>query len=301
MIYLITTLVFISVILMSLVFYQYFLKKSELADRIEKLYPYSGNITNVNKDSEKWTNKLNRIGKMVKISSNERSKYTKILVAAGYRKESVYLFLGSKVLMACFLPSLYFFYCASQNQIYYNTQVVLILIACAICGYLLPSHWIYVKKARRQEQIFHTLPDMLDLITICVEAGLSIDASLLKAIETPEFSNDPLAGEIKTATMETRAGKPRSESLQDMADRTMVDDVKSFVIMLTQAERFGTSISQSLRSYADSLRIRRRQIAEEAAAKTAIKMTFPLVLFILPALLVVVLGPALVQIAKVLK
>ena len=101
--------------------------------------------------------------------------------------------------------------------------------------------------------------------------------------------------------METRAGKPRIEALKDMAERTMVDDVRSFTTMLAQTEKFGTSLSQAMRSYADSLRTKRRQIAEEAAAKTTIKMIFPLILFIFPALLVVILGPALIQIGKIFK
>ena len=128
-----------------------------------------------------------------------------------------------------------------------------------------------------------------------------MDAALIRTTETPQFASDPLAREIKTATMETRAGKPRIDALKDMAERTMVDDVRSFVTMLTQTERYGTSLSQGLRSFSDSLRTKRRQLAEEAAAKTTIKMIFPLILFILPALLVVILGPAIIQIAKMFK
>jgi len=190
---------------------------------------------------------------------------------------------------------------ASTKRAAFDTQALLLLAVCAIGGYLLPSYWLYARKRTRQEQIFHTLPDILDLVTVCVEAGLSMDAALIKAVETPQFGNDPLAMEIKIAANETRAGKPRIEAMRDMAERTMVDDVKAFVTMLAQTERFGTSLSRALRSYADSLRTKRRQIAEETAAKTTIKMIFPLILFIMPALLVVILGPALVQIVKIFK
>ena len=128
-----------------------------------------------------------------------------------------------------------------------------------------------------------------------------MDAALIKTTETPQFANDPLAKEIKIASMETRAGKPRIEALKDMAERTMVDDVKSFVTMLAQTERFGTSLSQALGVHAETLRTKRRQMAEEAAAKTTIKMIFPLVFFVFPALMVVILGPAFVQVSKIFK
>jgi tight adherence protein C len=142
---------------------------------------------------------------------------------------------------------------------------------------------------------------VLDLLTICVEAGVSIDAALAKTTENPQFKGNPLAEELKQASLEIRAGKIRTEALKDMAERTQVDDVKSFVTMLIQTERFGTSLSLALRVHSDSLRTKRRQIAEEAAAKTAIKMLFPLVMFVFPAMLIVILGPAIISITKALK
>jgi len=220
-------------------------------------------------------------------------------VAAGYSKGSVYAFMGSKLLLAALLPVVFaLFYVVSMGKT--DPMSLLLLVALAIIGFLLPSYWLYRKVNRRKEQIFHTLPDLLDLITVSVEAGLSMDAALIRATETPQFVNDPLAMEIRNASRETRAGKPRIEALKDMAERTMVDDVKAFVTMLAQTERFGTSLSQALRVHADSLRTKRRQIAEEAAAKTAIKLLFPLAFFVFPALLVVILGPAFIQISKVL-
>jgi tight adherence protein C len=301
MIVLITSMVFIAVLLLSLALYQFLLRKSVLTERLENLFPEISIKLRQPAKSGTWDEKLIRIGETVKLTPKEQSKYTRMLVAAGYRKESIFRFLGSKILLALVLPTLYLILYAAPQQTYFSSQGNLMLVVCAIIGYLLPSYWVYYKKKNRQVRIFHTLPDVLDLITVCVEAGLSMDAALIRTTETPQFSEDPLAREIRTATMETRAGKPRIEALKDMAERTMVDDVKSFVTMLSQTERFGTSLSQALRSYADSLRTRRRQIAEEAAAKTTIKMIFPLVLFILPALLVVILGPAMVQISKLFK
>jgi tight adherence protein C len=151
---------------------------------------------------------------------------------------------------------------------------------------------------KRQLRIFHDLPDLLDLMTVCVEAGLSMDASMIKVCEDQQFRKGPLAREINIAVQETRAGKPRLEALRDMGERTMVDDLKSFAAMLIQTEKLGTSLAQSLRVFSDSLRTIRRQRAEEAAAKTAVKLVFPLVFFIFPAILVVILGPGMLRISR---
>jgi tight adherence protein C len=241
------------------------------------------------------------MGETIKLPEREHSKYLRFLVAAGYNRETVYLFFGSKILLASAFPLLYLFLVAGPRRNYCGDLAILTTVACTLGGYLLPSYWLYTKKRRRQGRIFHSLPDILDLMTLCVEAGLSMDAAFIKITDTPQFDKDPLAKEIRIVTMESRAGKPRVDSLKDMAERTMVDDVVSFTTMLAQAERFGTSLSQAMRTFSDSLRTRRRQIAEEAAAKTTIKMVFPLILFIFPALLVVILGPALIQIGKIFK
>ena len=302
MIYLITFTVFVSVMLFSMAgLYQLMLSKTVLTERLERLFPERAGKTKPLVETRAWTEKLSRMGKSIKLPQAEQSKYTRMLVAAGYRRESVYLLFGSKILLAGIIPLLYLIGYAAPRQSAIGSQGLLIMSVCAIIGYLLPSYWIYTKKSARQQQIFHTLPDVLDLMTVCVEAGLSMDAALIRTTETPQFDKDPLAREIRIVSMETRAGKPRIEALKDMAERTQVEDIRSFVAMLAQTERFGTSLSQSMRTYADSLRTKRRQIAEEAAAKTTIKMVFPLILFIFPALLVVILGPALLQIGKIFK
>lgn len=299
MLYLITIIVFTSVLLFSAVLlYHLLLSKSELAGRLESLFPAKEKGRQP-AESGLWAYKLSRIGERVQLPAKEHSKYTKMLVAAGLSRDSVYLFLGCKLLCASALPLLYLLLYAAPRHLTFSTLSLLLVTAFAAIGYLLPSYWLYAKKSSRQLQIFHTLPDLLDLMTVCVEAGLSIDAALIRTTETPQFAKDPLAREIKIASMETRAGKPRIEALKDMAERTMVDDIRTFVTMLAQTERFGTSLSQALRTYADGLRVKRRQMAEEAAAKTTIKMVFPLILFIFPALLVVILGPAMIQISKI--
>ncbi|HBA90133.1 MAG TPA: secretion system protein [Geobacter sp.] len=302
MLYLITVSIFVSVLLLGIaVSYHFLAARSTVARRLESFFPAESETLAREPESGTWDSKLRRIGERVKLPEKERSKYMKMLVAAGHRRDSVYLFFGSKVLLACGLPSLYILFFVAPRSAYFSTEALIAMAVCAIIGYLLPSYWLYSAIKKRQELIFHTLPDILDLVMICVEAGVSMDAALIRATDIPQFDNNPLAEEIKVVTRETRAGKPRIEALKDMAERTMVDDVRLFVTMLAQTERFGTSLSQALRTFADELRLKRRQIAEEAAAKTTIKIIFPLILFIFPALLVVILGPAMVQISKIFK
>jgi len=301
MVFAITATVFFAIVLLTCAaLYPYLSRRSVVQSRLVKLEVQEVSKVELVPEAPKWYDQLSEIGKSLSFSSKEQGKYTKMLVAAGYKKESVFVFFGCKILLACGLPGFYLFFYVMSKGFTMNRQLILGALILAILGYLAPSYWLYHQFNERQLKIFHTLPDILDLITVCVDAGLSMDAALIKTTETPQFAKDPLAKEIKIATMETRAGKPRIEALKDMAERTMVDDVRAFVTMLSQTERFGTSLSQALSVHAESLRTKRRQMAEEAAAKTTIKMVFPLILFIFPALLVVILGPAYVQISRVL-
>jgi len=304
MVLIITLIVFITVALLAWAVLIYFFGgKSVVQDRLDRLVPKPEFPVERREKSIPFGNSLGTLGEKIPLSPKEHSKYAKMLVAAGFRKEHVYPFMGSKIILTICLPLLYPIYLVFSTihgetfrEALFKTQPLLVTVALAIVGFLLPSYWLYYMKNKRQTQIFHTLPDIHDLLTVCVEAGLSLDAALIRVTETPQFEKDPLAQEIRIATRETRAGKPRMDALKDMAERTMVEDVKSFVIMLAQTEKFGTSLGQSLRVHADSLRTKRRQLAEEAAAKTTIKLIFPLAIFIFPALLVVMLGSAFIQV-----
>ncbi len=307
MVLIITLTVFIAVaLLLWAVLFRFFGGKSVVQERLDRLTPSTAAKAEQIEKAPKISKSLGTLGAKIPISPKEQSKYAKMLVAAGYRKEHVYPFIGSKIALAILLPLLYPIYLVfttihgeTFREALFRSQPILVTVTLAIVGFLLPSYWLYYMKNKRQTKIFHSLPDIHDLLTVCVEAGLSLDAALIRVTETPQFEKDPLAMEIRTATRETRAGKPRMDALKDMAERTMVDDVKSFVIMLAQTEKFGTSLGQALRVHADALRTKRRQIAEEAAAKTTIKLVFPLALFIFPALLVVMLGSALIQVLSI--
>jgi len=171
-------------------------------------------------------------------------------------------------------------------------------IALGAVGFYAPEFWLTGKITRRRDAIRLALPDALDLLSICMEAGLGLDQALIRVGQELKISHPQLADELMLINLEQRAGKPRLEAWRNMADRTNLEVVRSFVSMLVQTERFGTPISKSLATFSDTLRTRRRQQAEEMAAKTTVKMIFPLVLFIFPSLFVVLLAPAIISITQ---
>ena len=175
----------------------------------------------------------------------------------------------------------------------------LALLACAL-GYLLPSVVLARIAKRRQHRIRLGLPDALDLLVVAVEAGLGLDQAILRVSQELDFAHPDLCAELGLINLELRAGKGRAEALRNLADRTGVDDVAGLVAMLIQTDKFGTSVAQSLRVHSDTVRTKRRQRAEEAAAKTGVKMVFPLVLCIFPSVYVVTLGPAVIRFIQVL-
>ena len=171
-------------------------------------------------------------------------------------------------------------------------------LAVAVLGFLVPDLVLTHMVEGHKKAIQNGLPDALDLIVICVEAGCSLDQAILKASNELEIAQPAIGRELRTVSAEIRAGKPRLEAFQDLAKRTAVEDVKALVAMLIQTDRFGTSIAQGLRTHADTSRTKRRQRAEERAGTVGVKLVFPLVLCLIPALYVVCLGPAAVSIYR---
>jgi tight adherence protein C len=258
---------------------------------------YTDEMIFAEKPPTRWQIFLGRLGANVPMRHEDLGKYQRQFIAAGMKHERVPIFMGVKILLTIALPVGYLFFYGIPIEEDPLVRV-LVTIGLAILGIWIPTFWLRHKLNTRRINIFHELPDLLDLMTVCVEAGLSMDAAMIKVSEDEQFRRGPLSRELRIALQETRAGKPRLEALRDMGARSMVDDLKAFAAMLIQTERLGTSLAQSLRIFSDSLRTERRQIAEEAAAKTTIKLMFPLVFFIFPALLVVILGPAFLRIMK---
>ena len=162
-------------------------------------------------------------------------------------------------------------------------------------GFYIPEAVLWFLKRRRQEKLFLSLPDALDLLVVCVEAGLGLDAGMRRVADELKDSAPELCAELQMANAAMNIGRPRREVLHDLGIRSGVDDLRALAAILIQAERFGSSIAQALRVQSDSMRVKRSQLAEEKAAKTAVKMIFPLVLFIFPGIFVVLVGPAAIQ------
>jgi tight adherence protein C len=205
-------------------------------------------------------------------------------VYSGLRVASVVMFLG--VALAIFLPR--------EDTLIGKLKWIGLI---AIVGFYLPTLVLWWLIRKRKQEIFLTLPDALDLMVVCVESGLGLDAAMRKVCDEMRHHATVLTEEIGLANLQLQMGRPKREVLHDLGVRTGVDDVKSLAAILIQADRFGSSVATALRVQSDSMRTRRRQLAEEKAAKTAVQMIFPLVLFIFPGIFVVLVGPAALAIA----
>jgi len=236
---------------------------------------------------------LDPLSKALPLSPTEVSKARAWLIQAGLRDpRHVSLYVGSRILCAL-LGFLVVVAISGFSSLF-------LLVGVTALGFFLPRFALKRMIAERQRRIKVGLPDALDLTVICVEAGLALDQAMMRVGEDLKHAHPELSSEFHLVNLEMRAGKPRVEALHNLAQRTGVDDIRQLVATLVQTDRFGTSVAQALRVHSDSLRTERRQRAEEQAAKTSIKMIVPLVLFILPSILVVTLGPAIIGLYRTL-
>jgi tight adherence protein C len=227
---------------------------------------------------------------------NVRRLRRRLIQAGFFDENAVTVYRVIRLIAALFFPlATFFFMTVILGQPVDTTTIGLTFLAI-IYGLFLPSFFLSRMISNRKARMTRALPDALDLMVVCVEAGLGLNAALQRVGREMELVEPDLSEELAVTNREIRAGKPRDEALRNLGDRTGVDDVKSLVAMLVQTDRFGTSIADSLRVFADSMRTKRRQRAEELVAKAAIKLIFPLLLFIFPALLIVLMGPALIRI-----
>ena len=212
------------------------------------------------------------------------------LVRAGFRNEAaIKVFYGSKVLVPILFCIL-----AAVTRIA-SLGPMFVYAAALGLGFLTPDFWLSHRIAKRQKSIQRGLPDVLDLLVICIEAGLSLDQATTRTSEELKAAQPALCDELRILVLEQRAGRPRSEAWKHLAERTGAEGLRNLVGVLVQSEQFGTSIAKILRVHSDTLRTKRVQAVEEMAAKTSVKLVFPLVLFIFPALFLVTLGPAVLQ------
>ncbi|HEX4425604.1 MAG TPA: type II secretion system F family protein [Terriglobales bacterium] len=235
---------------------------------------------------------LDPLSKALPLSPSEVSRTRAWLIQAGFRDaRHVSMYVGSRVGMAIF--GLAIVLVMGGNSLF-------LLVGVPAFGFFLPRFILKRLIKKRQHLITIGLPDALDLTVICVEAGLALDQAMMRVGEDLRHAHPELSDEFHLVNLEMRAGKPRSEALRNLSERTGVNDVRALVATLIQTDRFGTSVAQALRVHSDSLRTERRQRAEEAAAKTTIKMVIPLAVFILPSILIVSVGPAMIQLYRTL-
>jgi tight adherence protein C len=237
---------------------------------------------------------LKKVGERLPKSPKDLGKIQLRLVQAGHRNpEAVPVFLAIRVGFAIAVFTLF------MTPVLGKPNMMTALSGAAF-GYVLPGILLARKARRRQHRIRLALADALDLLVVSVEAGLGLDQALARVGQELAFAYPDLSSELRLVNLELLAGKGRSEALRNLADRTGVDDLSSLVAMLVQTDKFGTSVAHSLRVFSETLRTKRRQRAEEAAAKTGVKMVFPLVVCIFPAIWIVTIGPAAIQFIKVL-
>lgn len=249
--------------------------------------------TFANKQKERVRSSLANLGKIVPGDAKQTPRSQLMMVRAGYRNpEAIMTIRGLKLLLPVAFVAAVFF-----TGLYIVNPFFIVLLA-AVMGYLLPEMWLLWRVSSRQKKLRRALPDGLDLLVICVEAGLGLDQAFMKVAEELAIAHPELSDELHLVNLEMRIGKTRLDALRELARRTGLEDIKSLVAMLIQTDRFGTSVAQSLRVYSDELRVKRRQRAEEMSAKTSVKMVPPLVFFIFPALMVVILGPAVITLIR---
>jgi tight adherence protein C len=244
--------------------------------------------------NERLLKTLRRLGQAAPKPSRELGKLRERLVHAGYRgSEALTMFFGIRLGLAITLFVL-------GTSPFIPKSSLIVGLAGAAFGYLLPSMALARMAKRRQHRIRMSLPDALDLLVVSVEAGLGLDQAIQRVGEELAFAHPELSAELRMINLELRAGKGRADALRNLAERTGVDDLSSLAAMLIQTDKFGTSVARSLRVHSETLRTKRRQRAEEAAAKTGVKMVFPLVFCIFPAIWVVTIGPAAIKFVEVL-
>jgi len=271
-------------------------------DRLQNARPttYSETLTAgalVKTDTKRWWDRL--LPKGSKTDNTARgvigltpdSSTSRLLLHAGYRSRSALRGFTLARLTGALVLGAVPLILGTVKAIPAETAF-LFMAALTLVGYVLPKTYVRLSARRRQHRLRLSLPDALDLLVVCVEAGMGLNQAIVRVSEELRGTHPEIADEFRLVNLEIRAGRTRPEALRSLGERTGVDDIMSLASMIVQTDKFGTSIAKSLRIHSDSLRVERRQRAEEAAAKTTIKLIFPLLFCIFPSLFVVILGPA---------
>ncbi|HXA05139.1 MAG TPA: type II secretion system F family protein [Bryobacteraceae bacterium] len=244
-----------------------------------------------------WREMVNKLGSLVPSAPKDSTVMLRRLMRAGLRgPNALKMLYGSKAILAVASPAVAVILTANSNID--PGQKILIVIASLAAGFFGPNEYVRLRAKRRQKLIRKGLPNALDLMVVCVESGLGLDQAIVQVAKELQFAHPEISQEFGLMNLEMKAGSRRADALRNLADRTGVEEVKKLVAVLIQADRFGTSIAQSLRGHSEFMRVQTRQMAEEKAAKLGVKLVFPIFFCILPSLFVVTVGPVLVRIVR---
>lgn len=277
-----------------------FSRRSAIQSRLEGLHGGVGSMDAglASSQSPRLVGTVEQVGRIVSSAAPNKDLREKLAQAGYYDSAAPTIYVGAQMLLAISALGV-FGPLVMGLDLTLTVRAGLIFAAVALFT-LLPNVVVFVRRHRRRSEVRNQLPDAIDLLEICVSAGLGLDMAWNAVADEFRRVSPMLADEMSLVNLEINLGAPRAEALRHMAQRTGVEDISSLVATLIQSERFGTSVSQALRTYADAMRTERSQRAEEAAEKLMVKMMFPLVLFIFPVMFVVILGPALIRMAEVL-
>jgi tight adherence protein C len=303
----ISSFTFFSLFLFCFGIVQYIRQREKRREIIEKIggsgessiYQYEGSTGNTSR-STLFTPVLNffkSLGDRVSFDPSHESRMRIRFLRAGIRtKNAGTIFWGAKGFFCIFLPALFLICRFTVLKVLNNQIAVGLAVLIALVGFYLPDLWLTIKSNSRREKLLEGIPDALDLLVVCVEAGMGLDGAIHRVAEETTLTNPILSDEFKLLNLELRAGKSRQDALRNLALRTNIDAMNSLVTLLIQTDKFGTSVAKALQVFSDSFRTQRYQKAEEFAAKMPVKLIFPLILFIFPSLFVVILGPAAIRI-----
>jgi tight adherence protein C len=243
-----------------------------------------------------WFARMNQPSNIEEVRATRR-----LLINAGYRSgKAPVFFVGAKLLLAIVVVCLLAIIPAKVLGFPSPGKLTFFYVLAAACGYYAPAYWLRRAIAARKDALQRAIPDALDLMVVCVEAGLGLDQAIGRVGEEVKRAHPELSDELNMLTLELRTGVARQEALRNLAHRTDLEEVRNLVALLVQTDRFGTSIGQALRVHADSMRTTRRLRAEELAAKLPVKLLIPLIFFIFPSMFMVVIGPACIKMVRVL-
>ena len=243
---------------------------------------------------------LERLGQANKPKDQaETSRLRKTLVTAGYRgARTPLIFLGSKIFMGILFGALFFMFGDQVTKGKPAHVFPMVMVVTAVGGFYSPQLWLSMTLSRRKERLLNGFPDALDLMVVCVEAGLGLDQAISRVGEEITIGHKDLGDEFQLVSLELRAGFSREQALRNLSDRTDLDEIRSLIALLIQTDRFGTSVGQALRVHSDSMRMNRKIRAEELASKLPVKLMLPLIVFIFPSLMVVIIGPGAIKLIR---